>query len=215
MIVVSDLHGRYDLYYKFKKLWDDKIVFLGDFIDCNGDYPDESIKILDDMKKEDDENFIILSANHEASHYMGGYLYSNNSLLLKCLKREIRNKNKGKLQPYYNEYVEFMKSLPLYHITENNIFLSHAGPATSMKKNITFDFTSFVWNYMDEVEDKDVEQFLKIHNLEGMVTGHNHYNKQRGRMLTFNSMNGWYLEFDESMDINGSDLEKYLKRIEV
>lgn len=207
VIVVTDLHGNYPLYKRFKDLSYDKLIILGDLIDCNGNYEDESVKILDDIKSEKEKEIIVLDSNHQSAHFRGGYLFENNSLLVKEFKKNIRKYHNGKLQPYYDEYMKMMKSFPLYYITKNKFFFSHAGPATTTSKNKIFDYTSFLWNYIDEVSENNIEEFCNIHNFKGIVVGHNHINYEtKNKLLTFNSLNGYYLNLDEDKNIEFNDL---------
>lgn len=214
IIVVSDIHGNYPLYMKYKELWEDEIIFLGDVIDCNGDYPDQSTEILDDIKSEKkSKGFKVLCGNHEASNWVGGYMFENNSLLVNHFKQNIRGRNSGVLQPFYDEYVSLMQEFPLYHVTCNGCFLSHAGPPRIAQE---LGFLSLTWNYMDEVNEVDISSFLEENSLKTMAVGHNHPKnyKIKHKMLTFNSGNGYYLDINEEVFMDIMYLENCVKRLE-
>lgn len=222
LIIISDLHGNFELYGKFKELWKDEIIFLGDVIDGSGNYPDNSIKILDDIKSEiKNPKFHVLTSNHQVAHYTD--IVYDGGLLKNHFKKMVRKEHKGVLQPHYDKYVDLMKSFPLYYVTENNLFLSHAGPAndywgtgTRYIHNKKIDFKSFVWNYLDEIPVESVEEFLRIHGFNNMVVGHNHTcfdYETLGGLLTFNSLNGWYLEIDTEKEMNLEYLISCMKKL--
>ena len=73
LMVVTDIHGNYDNYQKYLKLWNKKdknshIVFVGDLIHKTSGY-DQSIEIMDDIieKTEKYEACAVIAAVQPAS----------------------------------------------------------------------------------------------------------------------------------------------------
>ena len=219
LIVVTDLHGNYGDYRKYLDLWDCNdddfhIVFAGDLI--HSPYPvDESIEILDDAmeKSRKYSNFHVLLGNHEWSHITGTDVYKMKKNMRLSFEELIR-KNRGKLQPTLNGYIDYFKSLPLFVRTDNALFISHAGPSKNIRSEddlkmvFSDDFENrllhdFIWNrYKDDYDESDVSHFLKIVESKFMIVGHNIvdgyeiFGKQLIVSSSFMTSNKMYLDID-------------------
>ena len=237
LIVVTDLHGNYDDYQKYLKLWnkDDKdshIVFVGDLIHSTFGQ-DQSIEIMDDIieKTEKYDNFHILLGNHEWAHITNRNIYKSGKNQKTDFEKLIETK-KGNIQPTLDNYIKFFKSLPYFLKTDNGLFISHAGPSKNIKtiedyKNLLNDnhenqlLDEFLWNRPGDYTQKDVENFLKIINSNCMIIGHNNVDgfKKIGRQIIIASShmtdNKTYFNIDLSQTINNmNELTDYMKFLE-
>ncbi|MBM7559735.1 metallophosphoesterase family protein [Marinitoga litoralis] len=112
--VISDIHGMYDrLLNLIQKIPEnDKIIFLGDYIDRG---PDS--KLVLDLLFQLKDRAIFLKGNHE--DMMIDYLENNGKYLEGIW---FRNGGLHTLKSFNNnvedKYIDFLKSLKLYHIEE-------------------------------------------------------------------------------------------------
>ena len=139
--VIGDIHGNYlklvEILKKTNpKLHEDKIIFLGDYIDRGGD----SYKVIQLLKglqeKYGKDHVILLRGNHEQmaiENINNKYVGSSNGYDA-TVKDFIHNGEQ------IENYLEFFKSLPLYHEDEHFIYV-HAGikPGISIQNQKEFD----------------------------------------------------------------------------
>lgn len=237
LIVVTDLHGNYDDYEKYLKIWkrenrNSHIVFAGDLIHSTFGY-DQSIEIMDDVieKTEKYDNFHVLLGNHEWAHITNRDIYKLNENQKWSFEKLIESK-KGSLQPTLDNYIKFFKSLPYFLKTDNGIFISHAGPSRDIKSicdyNKIFDenyenplLYQFLWNRPGDYAESDVDNFLDIIDSNCMIIGHNTVDgfKRIGRQIIIASShmtdNKTYFDIDLEQDINNMDeLTDYMMFLE-
>lgn len=70
--VISDIHGAYDAYMTLKAAVNydskkDRLYIIGDIFDGNTRYPEDCLKILDDVIR--DNSITLLWGNHELAHF--------------------------------------------------------------------------------------------------------------------------------------------------
>ena len=117
MIVITDIHGR-DKWKEVKDNTQDKIIFLGDYVDTyeeitNKEQLNNLLEIIE-FKKENMDRVVLLLGNHDMH-----YLYSDS--FGKCSGY---SHNKEKLfKPIFKENRDLFK---IVHVEGNTIF-SHAG----------------------------------------------------------------------------------------
>lgn len=119
VLAIGDVHGKYT---KLMSLWkklsvtdDDLVIFLGDYVD-RGDEVDEVLEwIMEQSKK---PNVIVLSGNHERMLTDVFHGYTDKILwILNGGKATVYglNKIKSKDKVLFNEILDFVERLPLYH----------------------------------------------------------------------------------------------------
>jgi predicted phosphodiesterase len=130
LVVIGDLHG--DLgslekilseieYQKFLKDSENKLVFLGDYVD-RGMHSPEVLCVLFDLKIRFPDSVIMIRGNHEAPNmfpFQGHTLPSD----LKAL---------GVGERTYDKVLNFFDDLPLLCLVENRIVLVHGGLPVSL-----------------------------------------------------------------------------------
>lgn len=231
--IITDLHGNYSDYKKYKKIWNKKdlnshILITGDFIHGYDNY-DESLKILEDIIKNYKlENFHVLLGNHEWAHITNSNIYKNDINQKRAFEKDIIIE-KGYLEPFLFKAIDFFKQLPIAMITDNKIFISHAGPSKKIKslndiKNI--DYTNrfskitddLLWNRFSDYNIEDINNFLEIVDCNVMVVGHTPVNgfKIIGNQMvissSFNTKLKTYLDIDLGKKIKDiDDLKKMIK----
>lgn len=227
LMVVTDIHGNYDNYQKYLKLWNKKdknshIVFVGDLIHKTSGY-DQSIEIMDDIieKTEKYDNFHVLLGNHEWAHITNNDIYKNGKNQKWAFEKLIEAK-KGSLQPTLDNYIEFFKSMPYFIKTENGLFISHSGPSRDIKSikdyNNIFDedyenhlLDEFLWNRPGDYTVSDVENFLDIIDSNCMIIGHTNVDwfKKIGPQIIITSSemtdNKTYFDINLEQQINNMD----------
>ncbi|MGF7118544.1 serine/threonine-protein phosphatase PP1 catalytic subunit [Methanobacterium oryzae] len=190
-IIITDLHGNLKDYNSFMNIWEhfksenNHLIITGDFIQ-NGNENDRSIEIMDSIiyNLENDDNFHVLLGNHEWSIITGSPVFkAGENLNIKfenLLIRKFGDKYTQKLEIYK----EFFKKLPIAVKTMNKVFISHAGPPTSISNineiiNITNSgyinnrkLFEILWNRCENFSKDDVNSFLKNIGCNVMVVGH-------------------------------------------
>ncbi len=131
-LVIGDVHGCLDaliaLADDVKFTPEDQIVFLGDYIDRGPD----SMEVLDwIMEKRETLNIITLKGNHEL-------MMEDSRTSIYDFQLWINNGGVQTLASFDSDlldipepYWDFMEHCPLYHETENFIFV-HAGPSPDL-----------------------------------------------------------------------------------
>lgn len=155
--VISDLHGCYNDFLTMLNIINfsdnDFMYVLGDVIDRG----DEPILCLEHVKNS--KNMILLMGNHEdmMANYFNilnneGISYASIYALHLWYQNggEITHRKFLKLdEEKQNEYLEYINSLPLYHIYDDNTLLVHAGiyPRKGNIKQILMeqDKDAFIW----------------------------------------------------------------------
>jgi serine/threonine protein phosphatase 1 len=144
--VTSDSHGGYKALVQclercgFDKE-KDQLIFLGDVVD-GWSQSKESINLLLTIK-----HLVFLLGNHDqwALEYYTGKLDHNEAMRTSWLRQggAATVKSYGKTMP--KEHLELLQNAKLYHITEDNILLVHAGFDTSQPVEETNSFT-LLWS---------------------------------------------------------------------
>jgi len=161
--VIADLHGRLDLLQSCLKIInekiqsDDKIIFLGDYID-RGSNSAQVVDTLISLQKEN-SNVICLKGNHEQmfedSFYGDAepfYDYpSRNSYFLTSFEDDdltIKNK-RFEVKQKIKVHKEWFESLPYFYETENYFFV-HAGlrPNFNLDQQSKHDMIWIRWEFL-------------------------------------------------------------------
>lgn len=152
---LTDIHGYLDILKETMKkvdLSDDnKLIFLGDYID-GGPYSRQTLEYIFNLQKQIPENVIVLKGNHE-EYFIDwleedieiGFLNEDKNLntiktflkdnqfdiIADYLKKgktlfEINSIIKKYIKKNFPELIEWIKNLPLYYETNRQIFV-HAG----------------------------------------------------------------------------------------
>lgn len=243
-LVVTDIHGNMDDFRKYMDIWNglkddphNHLILTGDLIHSMGLENDRSVEILEYVKSQykNTPNFHVLMGNHEWSTVSKKLVFKagvNQTLDFDSLLR--KKFGKERYREKTDEYMEFFRKLPLAVRTENRVFITHAGPATSVKsldeiKNITdygFDHNSkmyqLLWNRFEDFDKKQLESFLKVVDCEMMIVGHTPvdgaklvYNKLLIVSSSYGKGKKAYVELDLEKDIMDSKdlltMVKYLK----
>ncbi|MCE5214546.1 MAG: metallophosphoesterase [Methanobacterium sp.] len=139
-IIVTDIHGNQKDYYRYMELWeefqskDNHFILTGDFIH-NTKTPDGSLEIIESVKKhyEDEENFHALLGNHEWAQLTGTSIfkagYNQNYDFLNLVELKYGYLSDDKLHSYF----DLFRKLAIAVRTENQVLISHAGPAKTLK----------------------------------------------------------------------------------
>lgn len=152
---LTDIHGYFDILKETMKkvdLSDDnKLIFLGDYID-GGPHSRQTLEHLYNLQKQFPENVIVLKGNHEdmfvdwfENHVNIGIFQEDEGLntlktflkdnqfdiIVNYLRKgktlyEINSIVKKYIKKNYPELIEWIKKMPLYYETEDQIFV-HAG----------------------------------------------------------------------------------------
>lgn len=106
--VIGDIHGCYDEFIELTKQIgitdDDLIISLGDIVDRGA----KSVELYEYFRKR--KNSIVLMGNHERKHLNGILSYSQEIV-------------KVQFQDKYNEFLEWLKTLPYFYETESAIIV--------------------------------------------------------------------------------------------
>jgi predicted MPP superfamily phosphohydrolase len=191
-LIITDIHGNLTDFNKFMHIWDqfkngdNHLILTGDFIHAMGRENDESIEILESVKQkwETSENFHVLLGNHEWSTISRKSVYKagiNQTLNFDELLKEKFGESYSK---ELEEYVEFLKKLPIAVRTANKIFISHAGPPKNIKSldeinhitdegyNGNSKLFQILWNRPEDYNENDLKSFLKTVDCKMMIVGH-------------------------------------------
>lgn len=152
---ISDIHGYLDILNDTVKnirlRMNDKLIFLGDYID-GGPHSRQTLEYLYNLQKQFPENVIVLKGNHEdmfvdwfennvnigifqkdeGLNTLKTFLKDNQfDIIVNYLRTgktlyEINNIVKKYIKKNYPELIKWLKELPLYYETEKQIFV-HAG----------------------------------------------------------------------------------------
>jgi serine/threonine-protein phosphatase PP1 catalytic subunit len=232
LIVVTDLHGDFNDYRNYLKLWDRDdedchIVFTGDLIHSI-EKEDGSIEILEDVmvKTRDFPNFHCLLGNHEWSHITSKDVYKGNMNLTANFENLVAFK-KGYMEPSLTNYIKFFKAMPYFMKTANGLFISHAGPSNEIYTIEDFkemcrdthssqELYGFLWNRygngFDGYTTQDVDYFLDVVGSRLMVVGHtvvdSGYRIVGNQMIlssSFYTTNKCYLDIDLAERLDSMD----------
>jgi serine/threonine protein phosphatase 1 len=129
--VIGDLHGCYDEFIELTKQIgitdDDLIISLGDIVDRGN----KSVELYDYFKNR--KNSIVLMGNHERKHLNGILNYSQEIV-------------KVQFQDKYNEFLEWLKTLPYFYETDTAIivhaFFEHDKTLQEQKEEVLAGTTS-------------------------------------------------------------------------
>ncbi len=184
IFAVPDIHGRNDLlqellrHLKEEKALDltqDKLIFLGDYIDRGTDSKGV-IETIKDLTEKHPENVFAVRGNHEDmgikacvnGNWDDKYLWIMNGGDKTTQSYNFRP-GPGNSAPCYidHEHIKWLASLRLFHI-EEYFFFSHA----PVHKDYSGDYTDLsTWTYIDFIDEE--ENSAKIPGKVG-VCGHIH-----------------------------------------
>ena len=125
MIVIPDIHGRTFWKDAVKGRENEKIIFLGDFLDP---YPDENISYEDavenfkeiiEFKKQHDGNVIILFGNHDGHYSLSGFEDASRY----CRNRELAKE----IKEIYKDNMPLFKLVHEETINGKRFIFSHSG----------------------------------------------------------------------------------------
>lgn len=174
-IVIGDIHGCYNTFLALLKKVDydksvDKLVLLGDYID-RGKHNYEVVDYLIKLQKEvGNDSCVCLMGNHEHMAFNDRDLWKYNGG-----NKTISSYFKNNKSPDYHFW--WFKQLPLYHETENFIFV-HAGlPNNKIEENTLHDV---LW-------DRDWIRTKEERNEKQIIFGHTPSTEQ-GYLATDGSM---------------------------
>lgn len=238
VLIVTDLHGNLEDYKSFMNIWqdfespDNHIIITGDFIQ-NSSENDKSIEILDSIVNnfENNDNFHVLLGNHEWSIVSGSAVFKSGENLSVKFENLLKLKFEDRYQEKLESYREFFEKLPIAVRTGNRIFISHAGPSTSIQSiddiiNITCNgylnnkkLFEILWNRCGDYSEKDVKSFLRKVGCNAMIVGHTPVNGTKlvckNQLIVSSSYSKGkkaYVELDLEKEIKkGKDLLKMVK----
>lgn len=129
--VIGDIHGCYDEFIELTKQIgitdDDLIISLGDIVDRGS----KSVELFEYFKTR--KNSVVLMGNHERKHLNGILSYSQEIV-------------KVQFQDKYNEFLEWLKTLPYFYETESAIivhaFFEHDKNLHEQKEEVLAGTTS-------------------------------------------------------------------------
>jgi Icc-related predicted phosphoesterase len=237
-IIVTDIHGNAQDYYRYMDLWeefqseDNHFILTGDFIH-NTKNPDGSLEIIESVKKhyEQEENFHALLGNHEWAQLTGTSIfkagYNQNYDFLNLVELKYGYLADDKLHSYF----DLFRKLAIAVITENQVLISHAGPAKTLEspddiRNIT-DYKEdpvlyeMLWERNYSLSRNYLDPFLKKFHCKTSIVGHTPVDgvELNGNQLVVSSSFGKgkkaYVELDLEKKIkNGQDLLGMIKYID-
>ncbi len=129
--IIGDIHGCYDEFIELTKQIgitdDDLIISLGDIVDRGA----KSVELFEYFRKR--KNSVVLMGNHERKHLNGILSYSQ-----EIVKVQFGSK--------YNEFLEWLKSLPYFYETDSAIivhaFFEHDKNLHEQKEEVLAGTTS-------------------------------------------------------------------------
>lgn len=190
-IIITDLHGNLKDYNSFMNIWknfkalNNHLIITGDFIQ-NGDENDYSIEIMESIMYnfKNDDNFHVLLGNHEWSIITGSPVFKAGENLSIKFENLLIKKFGDEYAQKLETYKKFFRKLPIAVKTGNKVFISHAGPPTSIRNideiiGITNSgyinnrkLFEILWNRCENFSKDDVNSFLKNVGCNVMVVGH-------------------------------------------
>jgi Icc-related predicted phosphoesterase len=238
-LIITDIHGNLNDFNKYMYIWDkfknndNHLILTGDFIHAMGRENDGSIEIMEYLQNqcETSKNFHVLLGNHEWSTISKKSVYKgsvNQTLDFNELLRENFGQNYNK---ELEEYVEFLKKLPIAVRTTNKVFISHAGPPKNIKSldeinhitdkgyNENPPLFQILWNRFEDYTENDLKSFLKTVECKMMIVGHTRVNGiklvNKNQLIVSSSYSKGkkaYVELDLKYDIkNGKDIVNMVK----
>ncbi|MBP1946262.1 metallophosphoesterase [Methanobacterium petrolearium] len=236
-LIVTDLHGNVQDFRKIIEIWENlsinnnHLILTGDFIHAMSSKNDHSLEILKAVRVYCQfDNFHLLLGNHEwatITHrtvYKGG---ENQSVNFKVL---LKNEFGGSWKNKFEEYVNFLKTLPVAVKTDNGVFISHSGPPKGVNSireimNLTERGYSdnpllfeLLWNRYGDYTKNDVDNFLEKVGCKAMIVGHtpvDGYKLIQNQLIVSSSFSKGkkaYVELDLEKEIKGGrDLKRMVK----
>ncbi|MCR5260573.1 MAG: serine/threonine protein phosphatase [Candidatus Gastranaerophilales bacterium] len=169
LIAIGDIHAEIDklnnLLEKLAPTENDKLVFLGDYIDRGQDSVAVVERLLELQKQ---TNCIFLKGNHEQM-FLDALKTMSDEAVAKCVINGGAETLKDYLQmkkddiEKFKRHIKFFKSLKLYYMTEKYFFV-HAG-LCPMKNMIEQEEDDFLW-----LRDNFVENSVQIQ--QKVIFGH-------------------------------------------
>jgi serine/threonine-protein phosphatase PP1 catalytic subunit len=239
-MIVTDIHGNAQDFYRYMDLWEEfqseenHFILTGDFIH-NTKNPDGSLEIIELVKKhyEQEENFHALLGNHEWAQLTGTSIfkagYNQNYDFLNLVELKYGYLADDKLHSYFNLF----RKLAIAVRTENQVLISHAGPAKTLKspheiKNIDKDdykdnqvLYEMLWERNYSLSRNYLDPFLEKFGCKTSIVGHTPVDgvELNGNQLVVSSSfargKKAYVELDLEKKINnGQELLKMVKYID-
>lgn len=237
-LIITDLHGNLEDYDSFMQIWDDfkdnsnQLIITGDFIQNRGE-KDQTVEILESIMYnfENNDNFHVLLGNHEWSIITGSAVFKAGENLSVKFENLLNGKFGDKYQQKLEIYKEFFKKLPIAAKTMNKVFISHAGPPTTVHsindiinmKNSGYSdnkqLFEILWNRCENYSKDDVNSFLKNVGCNAMIVGHTPVDGTKlvckNQLIVSSSYSAGkkaYIELDLEKEIKkGKDLLKMVK----
>ena len=239
LYIITDQHGNYTDFQYYLNLWlqdtSNHIVFTGDLIHSHWPGNDNSLEILDTIKKYlQYPTFHVLLGNHEWSqiHEENCYKYFINQT--EEFYKQVETKYPDNTLEKYQEYKNLLRKFKYYITTSNGFYISHTGIhedyLEAIKNNIQdiddlnnitlFEkelLTECIWSRpYDDYNENTIQSFLDYLNLDYMISGHTPYTPGHiiGNQLIFDnsqSKEKYYLKI--KLDKTYSDIISVMKEL--
>lgn len=163
IFAIPDIHARKDLLdlllnhlnsIQCLDLTQDKLIFLGDYIDRG---PDSKgvIEIIKDLTEKHPDNVIALRGNHEdmgLDACLQGNLDKQYLWMMNGGDTTSKSYSEHLKFPYMDpEHIRWMSKLPYYHI-EPGFFFSHA-PILNARVGTELQTGDYTWTYIDSFDE--------------------------------------------------------------
>lgn len=198
-MVVTDLHGAWDVYRRLRDLFLEKyrrgeiqrLILCGDLIHGEGSEDrDSSLEMLLDVMSLQAElgsdTIIMLLGNHELPHIYGLSLAKGAIQYTPRFEASLTRLDQYHSSLYRRKnVVDFLASLPFFVRTRAGVMLTHAGASTSIASVALFDRLMRI-NHYDIIAGADKE--LNNYDIESLRRGYAHftgisYDEQARRFL--------------------------------
>lgn len=140
--VVGDIHGCYDELIDLIEKIDNhsqhqeaRMIFVGDYVDRGP----KSKEVVNLIRKLQNEGHVALMGNHEDMILNGELMYAAQTIV---------SFNGNIHQPMPEEYLNWMRSLPLYY-EDDTIIVAHAGAKSGVPMNEQSDAMLLWYRYED------------------------------------------------------------------
>lgn len=164
-MVVTDLHGNWDAYERYRDRfvdlnaqgWADWLIFTGDLIHRERPGPwDQSVDIVLDiieLQKRYGDAVVVLLGNHEMPHIYHISLSRGNRVYTPDFEKALS------LSGRRDEIINLFRSLPFYIRTTAGVSIAHAGapPTTTITNNV---LQIFNWSHQKilDIADEQLDQ---------------------------------------------------------
>jgi hypothetical protein len=144
VLVAADIHGNWESYQQVLGRFDamkrsssiDLLVFTGDLIHGYPGYPDESVKILDDLMEKKDDKIISILGNHELMHIYHMSVGKGDLEFVPGFEAKIKQDR--------SKYIGFMKNMAYAVRTSGGVTINHTGASPVTHPQFSEDFRAIV-----------------------------------------------------------------------